>query len=46
MDKCCGTCKYGNYDSMQGYVCVNGDSENVASFVEYEHSCIDYEEEE
>lgn len=46
MKKVCGTCKYGSYDKMQGYVCVNGDSEYVADFVEYGHTCYDYEEKE
>ena len=44
--ECCGTCKYGNYDKMDGYVCVNADSEYVADFVEYEHCCDEYEEKE
>lgn len=44
MDKCCGTCKYCTYDKMQGFVCVNPDSEYVADFVEYKHCCEDYEE--
>ena len=37
MNGCCGTCKYGHYDKMQGYVCVNDESEYIADFVEYEH---------
>lgn len=41
-DKTCRICQYGSYDEMQGYVCVNGDSEYVADFVEADHSCIDY----
>lgn len=43
-NECCGTCEYGSYDEMQGYVCVNADSEYVADFVEYEHCCDEYEE--
>ncbi|MCU6748025.1 hypothetical protein OCV51_10240 [Faecalicatena acetigenes] len=39
MNSCCGTCKYGHYDEMQGYVCVNYESEYVADFVEREHWC-------
>lgn len=31
---------------MQGYVCVNDESEYVADFVEESHSCIDYEPKE
>lgn len=41
--KCYGTCKYGIYNEMLGYVCVNGDSEYVADFVEYGHTCEDWE---
>lgn len=41
--QCCGTCKYGSYDPMQGYVCVNGDSEYCTDFVEYGHICEDWE---
>ena len=43
MNGCCGTCKYGHYDKMQGYVCVNDESEYVADFVEYEHWCEEWE---
>ena len=42
MNGCCGNCKYGRYDKMQGYVCVNDESEYVADFVEYEHWCEDW----
>nr|DAE38044.1 MAG TPA: zona-pellucida-binding protein-like protein [Bacteriophage sp.] len=42
--QCCGTCEYGSYDKMNGYVCVNDQSEYVADFVEYDHSCIDWEQ--
>ena len=38
----CGTCKYGHYDKMQGYVCVNDESEYVADFVERDHWCEDW----
>lgn len=38
-NSCCGTCKYGSYDKINGYVCVNGESDYVADFVEYGHSC-------
>lgn len=34
MNGCCGTCKYGHYDEMQGYVCVNDES-----VVDEEMSC-------
>lgn len=43
-NKCCGTCEYGSYDKMNGYVCVNDQSEYAADFVEYDHSCIDWEQ--
>lgn len=43
MNGCCGTCKYGHYDKMQGYVCVNDESEYVADFVSFEHWCEDWE---
>ena len=39
MAECCGTCKYGHYDKMQGYVCVNDESEYVADFVDEEMAC-------
>ena len=42
MCECCGTCKYGSYDRMNGYVCVNDSSEYVADFVEYDHCCEEY----
>lgn len=42
MNGCCGTCRYSHYDKMQGYVCVNDESEYVADFVEYEHWCEDW----
>ena len=38
----CGTCEYGSYDRMNGYVCVNDSSEYVADFVEYDHCCEEY----
>lgn len=43
-DKCCGTCEYGQYTDMDGYVCCNPDSAYLSDFVEYEFCCIDYEE--
>lgn len=42
--QCCGTCKYGSYDKTDGYVCVNDQSEYVADFVEFDHSCDEYVE--
>lgn len=46
MDRRCKTCKYGNYDEMQGYVCVNGESEYVADFVDKNNWCENWEEED
>lgn len=40
---CCGTCKYGIYNTSAGYVCVNGDSKYVTAFVKYSHGCDKYE---
>ena len=37
--QCCGTCEYGSYDKVDGYVCVNNESEYVADFTEYDHTC-------
>lgn len=39
---CCGNCKYGSYDKMQGYVCVNDESEYVADFTEHDFVCDEY----
>lgn len=36
--QCCGTCEYGSYDKVDGYVCVNNESEYVADFTEYDHT--------
>lgn len=41
--KNCGNCKYGNYDTMQGYVCVNDESDYCADFVEHDHVCEEHE---
>lgn len=40
---CCGTCKYGIYNTSEGYVCVNGDSKYVTALVKYSHGCDKYE---
>ncbi len=42
-NSCCGTCKYSTYDKVQGYICVNDESEYVADFVEFNHVCDDWE---
>lgn len=41
--KCCGNCSNSNYDKMNGYVCVSGDSDHCADFVEYDFVCDDWE---
>lgn len=43
-EKCCGTCQYGAYGRIQGYVCTNDESEYVADFVEENHTCEDWSE--
>lgn len=40
---CCGTCKYGIYNTVGAYVCINGDSKYVTAFVKYSHFCDKYE---
>ena len=40
---CCGTCKYGIYNTVGAYVCINGDSKYVTAFVKYSHVCDKYE---
>ena len=37
--QCCGTCVYGSYDKTDGYICVNAESEYVADYTEYSHTC-------
>ena len=44
MNKTCGTCEYGYYDKMQGYVCVNSDSEYCADFVDHDFNCDEWED--
>lgn len=45
MKKCCGTCKWNEYDEYgYAWVCCNGDSDYCADFIEYEHSCEEWEE--
>lgn len=44
--KNCGNCRYGDYDSEQGYVCTNNESKYVADFVEYDHTCDSWEGDE
>ena len=42
MENKCANCKYGHYDKMQGYVCVNADSEYLADFVDAEDWCDEF----
>lgn len=42
--KVCGTCKYHQFESVdEGYVCVNDESEYVADWTEFNHTCPDWE---
>ncbi len=42
--KCCGTCKYHEFENINdGYVCVNDKSENFADWTEYNDSCEEWE---
>ena len=41
---CCGTYRYGSYDKINGYVCVNDKSDYVADFVEYDHVCEEWKQ--
>lgn len=43
MAECCGTCKHSSYTKEQGWVCTNAESEYVADFTEYSHTCDSYE---
>ena len=38
--ECCGTCKWHESD---GWVCVNGDSDYVADWTDYDFCCDQYE---
>lgn len=41
----CGTCKYHEYEHVSdGWVCVNDDSEYVADWTDFNHTCPDWEE--
>lgn len=45
MDRCCGTCKWHEYDDISGdFVCVNGDSDCCADWTDYSDSCEEWEE--
>lgn len=44
-EKCCGNCKWHEKEDIdQGYICVNGNSENVADWTEDEDCCQEWEE--
>ena len=45
--QCCGNCKYYQFENItDGYVCVNGESEYVSDWTEFDHCCEDWEERE
>lgn len=46
IERCCGTCEYGSYSKTDGYVCTNNESEYVADYTEYSHSCENWERKE
>lgn len=38
--KCCGTCKYHQFENVdEGYVCVNGESEYLSDWTDFNHTC-------
>ena len=41
--ECCGTCGCSCYNRDEGYMCDNDDSEYYGDYVEYRHSCEEYE---
>lgn len=41
---CCGICRYGSYDKINGYVCVNDKSGYAADFVQYDNVCEEWEQ--
>ena len=45
MDKICGTCEYYQHEDIDdGWVCVNDQSEYLADWTTYDHSCTEWEE--
>lgn len=42
--RCCGTCEYGSYDEIDGYICVNSESEYVADYTDYDFTCDEWTE--
>lgn len=46
-EKTCGTCKYHEHDEeYNDWVCTNSESEYMADFTDYNHSCSEHEERE
>ena len=47
MNEVCGTCKYHHHENIsEGWVCCNDESEYIADWTEYDHSCDAWEERE
>ena len=46
MDQRCKNCRYADWDKEDGYICTNDESEYIMDFVEYDHTCEDWEEKE
>ena len=43
-DRCCGTCKYHEYEkASQGWVCVNDKSDFLSDWTEYGDYCEEWE---
>lgn len=38
----CGFCLYSSFDEFGDMVCVNGDSEYCADYIDDKHTCVDY----
>lgn len=41
--KCCGTCKYARTDDFGDWMCVNSCSDYCADWIEYAHTCSEWE---
>ena len=47
MKKICGNCKHCQFENKEsGCICGNDDSEYFADWIDYRHSCEDFEEKE
>lgn len=45
--KCCGTCKWHKFKNVHAeWICINGESDYVADWTDYNFYCEDYEERE